>query len=40
MVECRCVKIQATMAAFEKVLGEAHDRLPMRIPAYCLIPTH
>lgn len=39
MVECRCVKILATMAAFEKVLGEAHDHLPTRILAYCPIPT-
>jgi len=27
-------------AAFEKVLDEAHQRVPMRVAAYCLMPSH
>jgi len=27
-------------AAFVKVLGEAHDQVPMRLLAFCLMPTH
>ena len=30
----------ADYEAFEKVLGEGHDRFPMRILAYCLMPNH
>jgi putative transposase len=26
--------------AFERVLGEAHSRMPIRILAYCLMPNH
>ena len=26
--------------AFERVLAEAHERIPMRILAYCLMPNH
>jgi putative transposase len=26
--------------AFERVLFEAHVRHPIRIPAYCLMPSH
>jgi len=27
-------------AAFEKVLDEAHEKVPMRVLAYCLMPSH
>jgi len=27
-------------AAFEKVLDEAHEKVPMRVLAYCLMPNH
>ena len=27
-------------AAFEKVLGEAHERVAMRMVSYCLMPNH
>ncbi len=27
-------------AAFERVLGEAHEQVPMRTVAYCLMPNH
>ncbi|MFY4728906.1 transposase [Nitrospira sp. BLG_2] len=30
----------ADYEAFEKVLGEGHDRFPMRTLAYCLMPNH
>ena len=30
----------ADYEAFEQVLGEAHDRFPMRTLAYCLMPNH
>jgi len=30
----------ADYAAFEKILGEAHDRTRIRIAAYCLMPNH
>ena len=30
----------ADYAAFERVLEEAHAREPLRILAYCLMPTH
>jgi putative transposase len=26
--------------AFEKVRGEAHERFPMRMVAYCVLPNH
>jgi putative transposase len=31
---------EADYAAFERVLGEAFQREPLRILAYCLMPTH
>jgi len=27
-------------AAFERVMGEAHEKLPIRILAYCVMPNH
>lgn len=30
----------ADYAAFERILGEAYDRLPIRMLSYCLMPTH
>jgi len=30
----------ADYAAFEKILGEAHDRTRIRIAVYCLMPNH
>ena len=27
-------------AAFERVMAEAHQRVPIRILAYCLMPNH
>jgi putative transposase len=30
----------ADYEAFERALGEAHERLPMRTLAYCLMPNH
>lgn len=33
-------KKDADFAAFEKILGEAQDRIEIRILAYCLMPNH
>jgi putative transposase len=30
----------ADFEAFERVLNEAHERLPMRILSFCLMPNH
>ena len=36
----RILDAESDYAAFEKVLVEAHERLPMRTLSYCLMPSH
>lgn len=36
----RIFKKQDDFLAFEKILGEAQDRVPMRICGYCIMPNH
>jgi hypothetical protein len=30
----------ADLAAFERVMAEAHARVPLRILSYCVLPSH
>ncbi|MGQ0633716.1 MAG: transposase [Planctomycetaceae bacterium] len=36
----RLFKSEGDYAAFERVLGEAHEQTPMRLLAFCLMPNH